>query len=147
MSSPDIFYWSSSSRNTERFVEKICANGMMGVRIGPSSRSQIIARPFVLITPTYGDHDGVGAVPKPVVRFLNDPQNRAHLVGVIGGGNRNFGAMFGFGAKVIAQKCEVPVLHRFELAGTPEDVDIVQNGLARFAPLQAPAPSEMALAV
>lgn len=88
--------------------------------------------PFVLICPTYADGQGRGAVAKPVIHFLNDARRRALLRGVIGAGNRNFGRQFASAADVIAQKCGVPVLYRFELAGTDFDVIRVRIGLFRF---------------
>lgn len=87
---------------------------------------------FVLITPTYADGQGRGAVPKQVIRFLNDPDTRHHLRGVIAAGNRNFGATFALAGDVVAQKCGVPVLYRFELAGTETDIARVSEGLDRF---------------
>lgn len=41
--------------------------------------------PFVLVCPTYAYGDGRGVVPKQVFRFLNDPDRRALLRGVIAG--------------------------------------------------------------
>ena len=38
-------------------------------------------RPFVLICPTYAYGEGRSAVPKQVIRFLNDPARRAALRG------------------------------------------------------------------
>ena len=46
--------------------------------------------PYVLVLPTYGGTGGEGSVPKQVIRFLNDPQNRQLIRGVIGAGNTNF---------------------------------------------------------
>ena len=85
--------------------------------------------PYVLCTPTYGKPDGAGNVPPQVVKFLNQPANREHLLGVIGAGNTNFGGLFCVAADIISRKCEVPVLYRFELMGTPEDVEKVNQGL------------------
>lgn len=119
-------YYSTSSGNTRRFVERL---GIPALCITPGAR---IDRPFVLITPTYADNVGRGAVPKPVIHFLNAPENRALLRGVIAGGNRNFGQFFACAGKVIAAKCGVPELYRFELAGTAEDTDRVRTGLERF---------------
>ncbi len=90
------------------------------------------AGPYVLICPTYADGEGRGAVAKQVIRFLNDPARRAGLRGVIAGGNRNFGATYGRAGDVIAGKCNVPVLYRFELAGTETDVARVRAGLDKF---------------
>lgn len=87
---------------------------------------------FVLICPTFADGEGRGAVPKQVIRFLNDPERRAGLRGVIAGGNRNFGQTYALAGRVIAAKCNVPVLYSFELAGTETDIARVRRGLDLF---------------
>jgi protein involved in ribonucleotide reduction len=85
--------------------------------------------PYVLVLPTYGGGRPAGAVPKQVVRFLNEPANRVPLVGVIAAGNTNFGAAYCLAGDVVSAKCRVPLLHRFELFGTQDDVRVVRNGL------------------
>lgn len=140
---PLIVYFSSVSGYTHRFVGKL---GARAARIPLTAREEplLVDEPFVLITPTYGGgkvsatgrlsaHAGGGYVPKQVIRFLNNPDNRAHITGVIAGGNTNFGEEYGLAGAVVSQKCQVPFLYRFELMGTPEDVERVQAGLARFA--------------
>lgn len=118
----NIVYWSSSSRNTERFVSRI---GVETFKIGADfGRAE---KPFFLALPTYDDGTGRGAVPKAVIRFLNIQENRSLLKGVIGGGNRNFGERFGIGAKIVANKCQVPLVYLFELSGTDYDVDQVKT--------------------
>ena len=124
----DLVYFSSVSGNTARFVEKLGR---------PASRIPLYAsdppleqrEPYVLIVPTYGSGNGKGAVPKQVIRFLNDEENRKHLLGVISAGNTNFGAGYGLAGDIIARKCGVPHLYRFELFGTPDDVRVVAEGL------------------
>lgn len=91
-----------------------------------------VHKPFVLICPTYADNEGRGAVPKQVIRFLNNPQNRTFLMGVIAGGNTNFGEYYGYAGDVISKKCQVPLLYRFELRGTPKDVRCVQEGIEKL---------------
>lgn len=86
-------------------------------------------KPFVLICPTYADGEGRGAVPKQVIHFLNDPARRTRLAGVIGTGNRNFGATYALAGRIISQKCKVPLLYTFELAGTETDIARVRAGL------------------
>lgn len=94
----------------------------------PTDPALNVSEPFYLITPTYGGGTRKGAdIPKQVYRFLNDPDNRALLRGVIAAGNTNFGADFAKAGKLVAAKCDVPLLHLFELQGTPEDVRIVQT--------------------
>ena len=130
-----LVYYSSGSGNTARFVARL---GLPAQRIPirPADPMPDVDAPFVLICPTYADGEGRGAVPKAVIRFLNDPSRRALLRGVIGAGNRNFGATFALAGRVIAEKCKVPVLWRFELAGTDTDIQKVRTGLHQFRGLE-----------
>lgn len=131
MGEPLLVYFSTQSLNTHRFVEKL---GMRAVRIplSPQSTPIEIHEEFILMTPTYAGDDGRGAVPKQVITFLNTPRHRELIQGVIASGNRNFGKYYGYAGTVISKKCEVPFLYRFELMGTPEDIENVRNGLRAF---------------
>ncbi|PTT60270.1 class Ib ribonucleoside-diphosphate reductase assembly flavoprotein NrdI [Arthrobacter sp. HMWF013] len=126
-----LIYFSSTSENTARFVSKL---GREQARIPIHSKDAplLATRPFVLVLPTYGGTGGEGSVPKQVIRFLNNPQNRTLIRGVIGAGNTNFGDNYCMAADIIAAKCHVPRLYRFELMGTPEDVARVNQGLDTF---------------
>jgi len=66
------------------------------------------------------------------VKFVNVKETRRNMVGVIGAGNTNFGPLFGIAADIVSAKCDVPVLFKFELMGTPSDVDKVNEGLEEF---------------
>ncbi len=125
----ELVYFSSRSENTHRFVARL---GVPAVRIPVAAAEFHVDRPYVLIVPTYCGDGGRGAVPKPVIRFLNDAANRSFIRGVIAAGNSNFGATFGIAGDVISAKCQVPYLYRFELLGTEEDVINVRHGLERF---------------
>lgn len=92
----------------------------------------VINEPYVLICPCYANDDGSKAVPKQVIRFLNNAGNRALMKGVIGSGNRNFGKLFAHAGDVIAKKCGVPCLYKFELSGTPVDVRNVKKGMEKL---------------
>ena len=128
---PLVVYFSSVSNNTHRFVEKLEARAVrLPLRTGEEPPG--MTEPFVLIVPTYGRPDGGGAVPPQVVKFLNEETNRQLLRGVLGAGNTNFGPTFCLAADKIAAKCGVPVLYKFELMGTPEDVHKVNQGLDQF---------------
>ena len=126
-----IVYYSSTSENTHRFVEKL---GMQSVRlpVDAGSAPPQVDEPFVLVLPTYGGGGGKGAVPKPVIHFLNNPANRSLIRGVIAAGNTNFGTGYAIAGDIVAAKCAVPFLYRFELLGTDEDVANVRQGLERF---------------
>lgn len=127
----DIVYFSSVSGNTHRFIEKL---GRPAARIPLHARDEPlqVSEPYVLVVPTYGGGDNKGAVPKQVIKFLNDERNRSLIRGVIGAGNTNFGAGYCLAGDIIAQKCKVPHMFRFEVFGTPDDVRIVHDGLESF---------------
>ena len=127
----DIVYFSSVSGNTRRFVEKL---GRPAARIPLYARDEPLRvdEPYVLCVPTYGGGGHGGAVPKQVIRFLNDENNRSLIRAVIGAGNSNFGEAFCLAGDIIAAKCTVPHLYRVEVFGTPDDVRIVHEGLDSF---------------
>jgi protein involved in ribonucleotide reduction len=133
--SDSLVYFSSASENTHRFVQRL---QLPATRIPIRSADRFrVDSPYVLIVPTYGggtNHLGrdTNYVPKPVIKFLNDQHNRSLIRAVIAAGNTNFGDSYCFAGDVISQKCNVPFLYRFELMGTPEDVDRVREGLGEF---------------
>ncbi len=140
---PDLVYFSSASGNTHRFVEKL---GVQAHRIPlyPKDDPLVAEEPFVLVVPTYGGGPETKAVPKQVIRFLNDERNRSLCRGVIAAGNTNFGEAFGIAGDMIARKLQVPYLYRFELFGTPDDVNAVREGLEQFWSQQQPPLTEQA---
>ena len=148
MPSCSLVYFSSVSENTHRFVQKL---GIPAMRIPLHGRIEV-DQPYVLVLPTYGGgrvtpniNDG-GYVPKQVIAFLNNENNRSLIRGVIAAGNNNFGAEFAYAGNVVSCKCGVPYLYRFELMGTPDDVDAVRAGLADFWKEQTcPQPSLQSL--
>ena len=95
----------------------------------------MVDEPYVLICPTYGGGASISGatntkpVPPQVIRFLNNPHNRSLIRAVIASGNSNFGVDFGKAGDLIAAKCHVPYVYRFELMGLPEDAQAVRAGL------------------
>lgn len=128
---PELIYFSTRSGNTHRFIQKLELPARR-IPIAREEAATLATRPFVLVTPTYGGGGAKGAVPAPVIRFLNDADNRALLKGVIAGGNTCFGAAYGLAGRIIAEKCGVPLLYRFELLGTDDDVTRVRKGVKEF---------------
>lgn len=129
---PNLVFFSSVSENTRRFVDKL---GFDAARIPlrPSVDGMLVVnQPYVLIVPTYGGGNPKAAIPKQVRSFLNIPENRALLRGVITSGNTNFGDAFCSAGPMIADKCGIPELYRFELLGTQRDVEVVCTGLKKF---------------
>jgi protein involved in ribonucleotide reduction len=118
----DVVYFSSVSENTKRLVEKL---GLTSVRIPlktDEAASFTYDRDSVLVVPTYGSGEEKTSVPKQVIKFLNNPENRKHIKGVVATGNTNFGESYGLAGDIVSAKLGVPLIQRVELLGTPEDI-------------------------
>lgn len=129
-----LIYFSSVSNNTHRFVEKLGYRGGDAARLPlrTAEDTLLATEPFVLMLPTYGADGGKGSVPKQVIKFLNVESNRRLLRGVIGAGNTNFHDSYCIAGDIVAKKCGVPHLYKFELMGTEDDVSTVHHGLEEF---------------
>jgi protein involved in ribonucleotide reduction len=127
----DLVYFSSASGNTHRFVQALDNDALRLPLLTKSDTPEAVS-PYVLLLPTYGGGSDGGAVPKQVIKFLNAPGNRSLIRGVIGAGNTNFGVAYCKAADIIATKCRVPLLYRFEIFGTPDDRLAVHEGLETF---------------
>jgi nrdI protein len=127
---PRVVYFSSSTENTRRFVDKV---GIPSVRLPVVRKDPPVKgdAPYVLIVPSYGGGrmEPKHAIPKQVMTFLKDPESRDNCVGVISSGNMNFGEAYLIAGKLLSEKLKVPFLYGFELLGTPTDVDRVREGI------------------
>ena len=132
----ELVYFSSASGNTHRFIEKLGRPAsripLHGHQDGVKQDTLHATEPYVLVIPTYGGGLNSDAVPKQVKRFLNDETNRSLIRGVIGAGNTNFGEAFCLAGDIVAAKCKVPHLYKFEVFGTPDDILAVDKGLDTF---------------
>lgn len=128
----EVVFFSSISNNTKRFVDKLEIDSY---RIPIKIKEELIVnKDFILITPTYagGNGDTKGSVPRQVIKFLNNENNRKHCKAVIASGNTNFGDTYCLAGYVISKKLNIPLLHTFELLGTKSDVDKVKKILKEF---------------
>lgn len=144
---PDIHivYFSSGTRNTAAFVEKL---GLGSTQILTKGEPPLVTVPYVLITPTYGGGSSLGgvvmetrrapSVPRQVSRFLFAGDNAEYMRAVMAGGNMNFGSDYGRAGMLISKKFDVPYVWRFELRGTESDVEAVLGGLAQMFPPRPP---------
>ena len=85
-----IYYYSSASGLVRRFAQRLGRDVRdLGER---EVRTSEVDGAWVLLTPSYKSGNARNdTVPQPVKRFLRSANNRRHLVGLIGSGNRNFG--------------------------------------------------------
>ncbi|MBG0730610.1 class Ib ribonucleoside-diphosphate reductase assembly flavoprotein NrdI [Mycoplasma sp. 'Moose RK'] len=127
-----LVYFSSISNNTHRFIQKLeFKNARIPVEI---EENLSVNQDYILFCPTYSGGKGLtsGAVPKQVIKFLNNPENRSFCRGVIASGNTNFGDTFGLAGTILSKKLQVPFLYQFELLGTKTDVFEVKKILKNF---------------
>jgi len=125
-----LVYFSSLSENTHRFITRL---NLPAVRIPVDCAQRLqVNQPYILVVPSYGGGTAQGAVPRQVIQFLNDTHNRQLIRGVIAAGNRNFGEAYCLAGDIIARKCQVPYLYRFELMGTSDDLANVYKGVTQF---------------
>jgi len=135
-----LVYFSSVSENTHRFVKRLGVDAQR-IPVSPKDPFLHVFEPYVLVVPTYGGGNEGGAVPRQVIKFLNDAHNRSLIRGVIAAGNTNFGEAYCIAGDIISTKCRVPYLYGFELLGTAEDVTRVREGLGRFWLRQSQIPA------
>jgi len=126
----DIVYFSNHSGNTKKFVERLETDGTR-IPISPSTDPSAVysGSGYVLFVPTYGGGSEKSAIPRQVRHFLNVPENREKLRGVVGFGNTNFGDNFCKAAELISAKTGVPIIGRVEIFGTNEDVARIKERL------------------
>lgn len=72
--------------------------------------------PFVLVTYT----TNFGEVPETTTKFLK--QHGDKMLGVSSSGNKNWGRFFGIAADKISTMYKVPLISKFELQGTEQDI-------------------------
>lgn len=128
----DVVYFSSVSENTKRLVDKL---GLTAVRIPlktEEAASFTYDRDSVLVVPTYGSGEEKTTVPKQVIKFLNNPENRKHIKGVVATGNTNFGSSYGLAGDIVSKKLGVPLIQRIEIMGTPEDITQLKERLTQL---------------
>ncbi len=131
----DIVYFSNYSGNTKRFVEKINYEFGNIIRIPIDwdiNNPIVVSNRYILFVPTYGGGSEKSAIPRQVRHFLNIPENRDLLQGIIGFGNTNFGEHYCKAAEMISGKTGVPIIARVEIFGTSEDVQRVQERLEQL---------------
>ncbi|MBU8573661.1 class Ib ribonucleoside-diphosphate reductase assembly flavoprotein NrdI [Bacillus pumilus] len=109
-----LITYDSLTGNVQRFVAKITNNKYLNVE--KITKDTMITEPFIHITYTIG----FGEVPKLTQIFIHN--NKELLRGICSSGNKNWGNNFGLAADKIANQYNVPILLKFELAGTDSDV-------------------------
>lgn len=116
-----LLVFDSLTGNVQRFVEKLDFERTIKITDG-----LLVEDPFVLVTYTFG----FGNVPDRTAAFLN--QNGHLLQGVAASGNKAWGSNFARAADHISDQFLVPVLLKFELSGTRNDIEAFKQEVARI---------------
>ena len=109
--------YDSRTGYVEKFVNKL-PKSISKIKIGEIDE---VSERYILITYT----DKLGAVSIETKKFLSHKDNASFMRGVSSSGNRNFGIYYGLAADKIGDRFGVPVISKFELSGSSEDVDII----------------------
>lgn len=127
-----VVYFSNRSENTHRFAQKLPGEHVRIPLIWDETQPLIVDEPYILFVPTYGAGNDVSTIPKPVRNFLNVPENRDKLEGIVGFGNTNFGEHFCKAAQLISAKTGKPVVAKVEIFGTEEDLEKVKHIMEEY---------------
>jgi protein involved in ribonucleotide reduction len=114
--------FASKTGNVRRFVGKL-----PGYTTHQITSDLEMDEPFLLVTHT----TKYGEVPEAVTAFLE--KYGKNMRGVAASGNRNWGILFAKSADKIADSYGVPIVHKFELAGTTKDAQCVYEWLEGVA--------------
>ncbi|WP_019241465.1 MULTISPECIES: class Ib ribonucleoside-diphosphate reductase assembly flavoprotein NrdI [Bacillus] len=115
-----LIVYDSLTGNVKRFIQKVESKAQK------ITEGLIVKEPFILVTYTVG----FGEVPKSTIDFLSN--NYPFLQGVATSGNRVWGANFGKAGERISNKYLVPLLLKFELSGTKQDIEVFKQGVAQL---------------
>lgn len=113
-----LIVYDSKTGNVRRFFNKLGLPANKGIEISAGLK---VHEPYILLTYT----TGMGQVPQTTLDFLKI--NHPNLHAVVASGNKNWGQNFALSANQISTMYGVPILHKFEMSGMPEDVEIVRE--------------------
>ena len=136
--------YTSISGNTRSFVNHLVTYAterddltFEAVEISDASFDQDETAPFFAFVPTYLDGgNGIdNGVKEIMTNALADQisygDNRQHLLGIVGSGNKNFNAQYILTARRYAVAFQAPVIASYELRGTPRDVETVYAAISQ----------------
>lgn len=118
-----LVVYASKTGNVTRFIAKL---PHQFITLQLKTGEECITDPCVLITYT----TGIGEVPAEVLRFCQ--RHHKLIVAVVASGNRNWGSAYGIAADKISHVFNIPVLMKFELSGTTNDVQKFLRGVEQL---------------
>ena len=118
-----VVYFSFSG-NVRRFITRAELKNTM--EITQNNCTERLDEPFIMVTGTIG----FGVIPQPVQGFLE--VNHDLIRAVAASGNRNWGQNFAKAGRAISEQYNVPLLMKFEVQGTKEDISEFKDKVGHF---------------
>lgn len=120
-----LIVYDSKMGKTEKFVKK---TKLPSIKL---STELIMNEPFILVTYTTGGRTEKPRPPESTLEFLK--RNSNFLIGVASSGHRNWGKdRFAVAADIISKMYNVPLIHKFEMSGFPNDVTTFLEGVNKI---------------
>lgn len=113
-----VVYYTFSGQ-VKRFVKKL--KSVCDVEVMEITEGLKVDKPYVLLTGTYG----FGEVSDEVTSFIEN--NKQYIKAVMSSGNKNWGNNFAKAGDIISKTYNVPLLAKFELSGSDEDVELLKE--------------------
>ncbi|MGY3839027.1 class Ib ribonucleoside-diphosphate reductase assembly flavoprotein NrdI [Bacillus atrophaeus] len=115
-----IITYESKTGNVRRFVKAL--QNKLDIETIEITDDTIIKQEFIHITYTIG----FGEVPERTLNFINKNKNK--IRGIAVSGNKAWGDNYGLAGDKLSAKFHVPLLLKFELSGTKQDLQkIIQE--------------------
>lgn len=119
-----LIAYDSKTGNVKRFAHKL--RERYRLPIVQIDDTLTLDEPYVLVTYT----TGFGQAPLTTTKFLE--RSAPSMIAVAASGNKNWGASYGRSADTISAAYRVPLLHKFELSGTMEDLEQFAEKVKRY---------------
>ena len=117
-----VVYFSFSG-NVRRFIQRAGIDDTM--EITQDNCTESVSEPYILVTGTIGFGSAT-------TRSIFLEVNHAQLQAVAASGNRNWGQNFAKAGRTISEEYNVPLLMKFEVQGTNNDVIEFKDKVGNF---------------
>ncbi|SFB89032.1 protein involved in ribonucleotide reduction [Brevinema andersonii] len=120
-------YYDSKTGNVQRFINKLQQKQPIWVYIKIQSDMKIEYQGHLFTYTT-----DFGEIPLTTRKFLETENNASKIQSISSSGNMNWGPLYGLAADKISEQFNIPIFMKFELSGTPQEVEYAINNLEKY---------------
>lgn len=111
---------------------------IQGKEIHDNSSLEYETQPYVVVVPTYleggngldsGDQE---ILTESLREYLENQEDLACCLGIIGSGNKNFAHQYCLTAKQYATQFDLPFIADFEMRGNPKEIETIYTTIAQI---------------